>query len=124
MCYIHPMTSLLVATSNPGKRREYEQLLAPLELELCSPQDLKLSITVREVASTYAENARIKALHYLKASGLQLNDAQREGRRTIFVFEDTGTRRALVRDFYNGGTVRVNDFTHAIQDLKAVVYNW
>lgn len=64
------MTSLLVATNNPGKQREYEQLLAPLKLVLCTPQDLRLSVTARETGSTYAENARIKALHYLQASGL------------------------------------------------------
>jgi XTP/dITP diphosphohydrolase len=64
------MTSLLIATKNLGKQREYEQLLAPLKLELCTPQGLRLSITVREDGSTYAENARIKALHYLQASDL------------------------------------------------------
>jgi XTP/dITP diphosphohydrolase len=64
------MTSLLIATNNLGKQREYEQLLAPLKWVLRTPQDLRLSITVREDGSTYAENARIKALHYLQASGL------------------------------------------------------
>ncbi len=61
---------------------------------------------------------------YLKAQGLRLHEAQREGRRTVFVFEDSNDRRALVRGFYNDGSVRVNAFTHAIQDLKAVIYNW
>jgi XTP/dITP diphosphohydrolase len=64
------MPSLLIATNNLGKQREYELLLAPLKLVLCTPQDLGLSITVRESGSTYAENAGIKALHYLQASGL------------------------------------------------------
>ncbi len=64
------MTRLLIATNNPGKKREYQQLLAPLKLKLCTAQDLGLSITVREDGSTYAENARIKALRYLQASGL------------------------------------------------------
>jgi hypothetical protein len=61
---------------------------------------------------------------YLKAQGMMLEDTQREGRRTIFVFADRGDRPSLVRGFYNDGAVRVNAFTHAIQDLKAVVYNW
>jgi hypothetical protein len=61
---------------------------------------------------------------YLKARGLELEDAQREGRRTIFVFSDRDDRTNLVREFYNDGMVRVSAFTHAIQDLKAVVYNW
>ena len=33
-------------------------------------------------------------------------------------------RMNVVREFYNDGMVRVSAFTHAIQDLKAVVYNW
>ena len=70
VCYIHPVTSLLVATNNPGKKREYDQLLAPLSVKLCTPHDLGLSITVREDGRTYVENARIKAFHYLQASGL------------------------------------------------------
>jgi hypothetical protein len=61
---------------------------------------------------------------YLKASGLPLFEAQREGRRTTFVFEDRHDRVDLVRGFYNGAVVNVNAFTHAIQDLKAVVHNW
>ncbi|UCC76306.1 MAG: non-canonical purine NTP pyrophosphatase, partial [Anaerolineales bacterium] len=64
------MTKLLVATNNAGKKREYDRLLALQQLQLCSPQDLQLSVTVRESGATYAENARIKALGYLQASGL------------------------------------------------------
>ena len=61
---------------------------------------------------------------FLKASGLRLQDAQREGRRTVFVFENEPRRAQLVSDFYNDGVVRVSAFTHAVQDLKAVIYNW
>jgi len=60
---------------------------------------------------------------YLKARGLRLIDAKRDGRRITFVFEDSGERGRLIQDFYNDGTVRVNEFTHALQDLKAIVYN-
>ena len=61
---------------------------------------------------------------FLKAQGLKLIDTEREGRRVSFVFEDRSDRKDAVSAFYNDGVVRVNDFTHAIQDLKAVVYNW
>jgi len=64
------MTCLLIATNNRGKKREYEQLLAPLEVQLCTPQDLSLSLSVCEDGGTYAENARNKALAYQPASGL------------------------------------------------------
>jgi XTP/dITP diphosphohydrolase len=64
------MTRLLVATNNPGKQREYQQLLAPLGLLLLTPQDLAQAPTVLESGRTYAENARLKALAYQRASGL------------------------------------------------------
>lgn len=64
------MSRLLIATNNPGKKREYQQLLGHLKVKLCAPQDLSLSIEIREDASTYAENARLKARRYLRASGL------------------------------------------------------
>jgi hypothetical protein len=60
---------------------------------------------------------------FLKARGLKLLDAVREGRRTTFVFEDNDIRKQLVKDFYNDGTVEVNAFKNAIQDLKAIVFN-
>jgi hypothetical protein len=61
---------------------------------------------------------------FLKARGMRLADTTREGRRVTFVFEDRDDRRGLVASFYNDGQVGVNAFTHAIQDLKAVVHNW
>lgn len=70
VCYISPMTDLFLATNNPGKIREYEQLLAPLEVKLWTPRMLGLEITVREEAASYAENARLKALTYVRASGM------------------------------------------------------
>lgn len=60
---------------------------------------------------------------YLKAKGLRLLNSERDGRRTIFFFEDSDVRRRLVLEFYNNGDVSVNAFKNAIQDLKAVVYN-
>jgi len=60
---------------------------------------------------------------FLKASGFQLLDAKRDGRRTTFVFEDRPDRRDAVLAFYGEGTVRVSDFKNALQDLKAIVYN-
>jgi len=64
------MTSLLIATDNPGKQREYAQLLASLNLELCMPQDLKFDVIAQENGNSYTDNARIKALSYAQASNL------------------------------------------------------
>jgi XTP/dITP diphosphohydrolase len=61
---------LFVATHNPGKKREYKELLSSLEVELRFPDDLDLHLDVREDGTTYAENARKKAEQYAKASGL------------------------------------------------------
>ncbi|MGC8787860.1 MAG: XTP/dITP diphosphatase [Anaerolineae bacterium] len=64
------MTNLFLATNNAGKIREYEQLLAPLAVQLWTPQMLRLELTVREDGASYAENARIKALTYVRVSGI------------------------------------------------------
>ena len=73
--------------------------------------------------ANYATNDLYLA-SFLKAQGLKLVGTEREGRRVSFVFEDRPDRKSAVSAFYNDGVVRVNDFTHALQDLKAVVYNW
>jgi len=60
---------------------------------------------------------------FLKARGMKLLDRRLDGRRVTFVFEDRPDRKQLVLEFYANGQVRANDFVHALQDLKAVVYN-
>ena len=64
------MPKLLIATNNPGKLREYEELLAGLPLELTSPAREGLSLEVAETGESFAENARLKAVAYARASGL------------------------------------------------------
>jgi len=60
---------------------------------------------------------------YLKSQGFKLVDLIRDGRRTTFVFEDKPDRDQIIKSFYNDGTVEVNSFVHALQDLKAGVFN-
>lgn len=64
------MPKLLIATNNPGKFREFEQLLESCGWELVSPAELGIEVEVEESGQTYAENARIKAEAYARASGL------------------------------------------------------
>jgi len=64
------MIKLLVATDNPGKVREYEALLKGLPLTLTYPAQEGIDIKVEETGSTFAENARLKAVAYARASGL------------------------------------------------------
>lgn len=61
---------LLVATNNPGKVREYQDLLAGLNVELRGLADLSITTEVDETGQTFEENARIKAAAYSRMSGL------------------------------------------------------
>ena len=66
------MQKLLIATNNPGKLREYEELLAAegLPLELTFPAQEGLDLDVIESGKTFEENAILKARAYAQASSL------------------------------------------------------
>jgi XTP/dITP diphosphohydrolase len=61
---------LLVATRNPGKLREYEELLAGLPVELTYLESEGIAEDVEETGSSFAENAVLKARRYALISGL------------------------------------------------------
>jgi XTP/dITP diphosphohydrolase len=66
---------VLVATRNPGKMKEYAELLgdgAPggEAVKWVSLADLGIEDEVEETGSTFEENARLKAVAYATASGL------------------------------------------------------
>ncbi len=60
---------LLVATTNRGKQAEFRRLLAGLDAQVVTPDDLVLDLEVPEPHDTYAENAAAKALAYCRATG-------------------------------------------------------
>ncbi len=62
------MAKLLLASTNPGKLLEIQDLLPGFELLL--PQTLSLDLEVEETGHTYAENAGLKARAYCQVSGL------------------------------------------------------
>lgn len=64
------MPKLLIATNNPGKVREYEELLADLPFEITFPAQEGVVLEVDESGETFEENARLKALAYAQSSGL------------------------------------------------------
>lgn len=64
------ISSLLLASTNPGKLREMRALLKDLKVRLLSPEDLGLAIEVEETGATYAENAASKARAFALRSGL------------------------------------------------------
>jgi len=59
---------------------------------------------------------------FLKAKGITLVDVEREDKRVTFLFKDPDEVERLVKDFYNGGQVRANDYRNALRDLKAIIY--
>lgn len=65
----HPF---LLGSANPGKLREYREILQGLDLELVAPNDLDpVPPEPDEDALTFAENASAKARGYAMATGLQ-----------------------------------------------------
>jgi XTP/dITP diphosphohydrolase len=62
---------VLVATRNPGKLKEYAELLGDGgTVEWASLADIGIEDEVEETGSTFEENARLKAVAYTAASGL------------------------------------------------------
>ena len=64
------MSKLLIATNNPGKIREIQQLLKDTGIDFVTPGEIGLTLEVTEDGLTYAENATKKALAFARASGL------------------------------------------------------
>lgn len=60
---------IVIASHNQGKIAEFRKMLAPLEIEVCSAQDLSLP-DVEETGTTFEENSRLKAETLAKLSGL------------------------------------------------------
>lgn len=64
------MKTLLIATHNQGKIREYQQLLADLPFTVVSLNQLQITHDVEETGSTFVENAILKATQYARLSGV------------------------------------------------------
>lgn len=70
------MPTLLIASTNPGKLFEFQEIFAGLNhawlnhITLQLPADLGIKLEVEETGATYAENAALKARAYSHASGL------------------------------------------------------
>jgi len=58
--------TLLVATNNPGKLREFRALLEPISI--AAPRDMGLELEVAETGRTFAENAALKARAFAAAA--------------------------------------------------------
>jgi XTP/dITP diphosphohydrolase len=60
---------LVLASANPGKRREFEALLAPHGVSLLLQADLDIA-SIEETGTTFEANALLKARHAARASSL------------------------------------------------------
>lgn len=63
------MFRLLLASNNHGKLKEIHSLLADMELELLTLQQVGVNLNIEEHGSSYAENATLKAQACAQASG-------------------------------------------------------
>jgi XTP/dITP diphosphohydrolase len=61
---------LLVATTNPGKLHEIAGILQGVPVELLTLRDVPEVEEPEETGTTFAENARLKALYYARHTGL------------------------------------------------------
>ena len=64
------MLKLLLASTNPGKIREYRSLLSNLGYQIVTLADLGIAKVVTESGDSYEQNARLKAATYAKLSQL------------------------------------------------------
>jgi XTP/dITP diphosphohydrolase len=62
--------TIVVATWNKGKLREFRALLEPLKSEVLSLADLSIDVEFEESGETFAENARVKAVAYSRLTTL------------------------------------------------------
>jgi len=64
------LPKLLIATRNPGKIREYGELLRGAGFQLVSLDDLGVKGEVEETGATFRENAVLKAMSYAAMGGM------------------------------------------------------
>ena len=108
------MTRLLLATTNPGKQREFGRLLGDLADSVVVPQQLGLALVVPEPHDSYAENATAKAIAYCRVSGL-LTLADDSGIEVAALDWGPGVRSARF-----GGTQVANGAAHLLEQLTGV----
>ena len=61
---------LVLATQNPKKLKEMNEILSHLSVEVVSEAELGVRIEVEETGETFTDNARLKATAVMQATGL------------------------------------------------------
>ncbi len=90
---MEPVRTLVVATHNRGKLREYVELLAGLPVALTSLAHLGIQAEPEEGHVGFAENARLKALFFARLTG-ELTLADDSGLEVDALDGDPGIRSA------------------------------
>lgn len=104
---------VLIATTNPGKFSEIRFILDGLPIKLCTLADFPSLPEPHEHGSTFAENARLKAIYYARATGV-LTVAEDSGLEIDALDGAPGVHSAR----YNGGTY-AEKFEHLYRELRA-----
>ncbi len=109
---------LVIATNNPGKVVEFRDLLTGCGWQVVAPADVGVSIDVDETGTTYAENARIKAGAFCRASGLPAI-ADDSGLEVDALNGEPGPQHHLKGWDGNNDVERVEILLDAIKDVPA-----
>ena len=59
---------VLIGTNNKAKIKKYSTILNELQIEYCTPEDLKLNMDIAETGTTPEENSKIKVKAYYEAT--------------------------------------------------------
>lgn len=111
------MKKLLIATKNPGKFAEIKYFLQDLPVKLVGLTDLKIKEKAKENGKTFEENAKKKALFYVKLSGLP-TIADDGGLEIDFLKGEPGIKS---RRWINGSDAEDEDLIkHTLEKLKGV----
>jgi len=62
--------TLILASKNVGKVKEFKEILEPLGFDIVSMKDAGINIEIDETGTTFEENSRIKAEAVMKIAGL------------------------------------------------------
>lgn len=64
------MIKFVLASRNPGKLKEMNEILSHLGIQVCSEEEAGVDVEVEETGTTFEENSLLKARAVMEASGL------------------------------------------------------
>lgn len=109
---------VLVATTNPGKQREFRRLLHPLGTRIVTPDEVGLELDIDEPHDSYADNAVAKAATFARASGL-LSVADDSGIEVAALEWGPGVRSARWAGEQGREAVRMLEALAGVADRRA-----